>query len=148
MQDNPARGMSNSDRFLLDTNICIHALKRDFGIKQKIRQVGIDACFLSEINVAELLFGVENSSEHRRQLNRQQFESFQGIFKGRILQISEVLNEYDRQKTGLRRKGRPIDDFDLLTGSTAIVHNLILVTRNTRHFTNMPGIQLQNWIDN
>ncbi|WP_229204273.1 type II toxin-antitoxin system VapC family toxin [Dyadobacter alkalitolerans] len=145
--DNPALGMSNSDRFLLDTNICIHALKSDFGIKQKIRQVGIDACFLSEINVAELLFGVENSSEHRRQLNRQQFESFQGIFKGRILQISEVLNEYARQKTSLRRKGRPIEDFDLLIGSTAIVHNLILVTRNTRHFANMPGIQLQNWID-
>ncbi|MCF0064218.1 type II toxin-antitoxin system VapC family toxin [Dyadobacter chenwenxiniae] len=147
VQDDPVYGMLNSNHFLLDTNICIHALKSDFGIKQKIGEVGIDSCFLSEVNIAELLFGVENSAEHRRQLNRQQFESFQGIFKGRILQISDVLHEYARQKTNLRRMGKPIDDFDLLIGCTAVVHNLILVTRNTRHFVNMPGIQLQNWID-
>ncbi|MCF0042068.1 type II toxin-antitoxin system VapC family toxin [Dyadobacter fanqingshengii] len=140
--------MSNSDRFLLDTNICIHALKSDFGIKQKIGEIGINACFLSEVNIAELLFGVENSAEHRRELNRQQFESFQGIFKDRIFQISDILHEYARQKTNLRRMGKPVDDFDLLIGSTAIVYNLVLVTRNTRHFVNMPGIRLQNWIDN
>lgn len=139
--------MSNSDRFLLDTNICIHALKSDFGIKRMIGEVGIDACFLSEVNIAELLFGVENSAEHRRQVNLYQFESFRGIFKGRILQISEVLHEYARQKTILRKIGKPIDDFDLLIGSTAIVYDLILVTRNTRHFVNMTGIKLQNWVD-
>ncbi|SKC17677.1 tRNA(fMet)-specific endonuclease VapC [Dyadobacter psychrophilus] len=140
--------MLNFNQFLLDTNICIHALKSDFGIKQKIGEVGIESCFLSEVNIAELLFGVENSAVHRRHLNWQQFESFQRIFTGRILQIGNVLHEYARQKTNLRRMGRPIDDFDILIGCTAIVHNLILVTRNTRHFVNMPGIQLQNWIDN
>jgi tRNA(fMet)-specific endonuclease VapC len=140
--------MSNSSQFLRDTNICIHALKSDFGIKQKIGEVGIESCFLFEVNIAELLFGVENSAAHRRHLNWQQFESFQRIFTGRILQIGNVLHEYARQKTNLRRMGRPIDDFDILIGCTAIVHNLILVTRNTRHFVNMPGIQLQNWIDN
>jgi tRNA(fMet)-specific endonuclease VapC len=139
--------MSNFDRFLLDTNICVHALKSDFDIKRKIGEVGIDACFLSEVNVAELLFGVENSAEHRRTFNQDQFEKFQSIFNGRILRISDVLHEYARQKTSLRKIGRPVDDFDLLIGSTAIVHNLILVTRNTRHFANMTGIRIQNWID-
>jgi tRNA(fMet)-specific endonuclease VapC len=43
--------------------------------------------------------------------------------------------------------GRPVDDFDLLIGATAIVHELTLVTRNTRHFADMNGIKLVNWID-
>ncbi len=43
--------------------------------------------------------------------------------------------------------GRPVDDFDLLIGVTAIVHDLTLVTRNTRHFTNMNDIKLVNWVD-
>ncbi|WP_233794550.1 PIN domain-containing protein [Dyadobacter sp. CY343] len=139
--------MSNSDRFLLDTNICVHALKSDFGIKQKIGEVGIDSCFLSEVNIAELLFGVENSADHRRQMNQHQFESFRRIFKGRVLRISDVLSEYARQKSSLRRIGKSVDDFDLLIGSTAIIYDLILVTRNTRHFVNMTGIKLQNWVD-
>ncbi len=135
-------------RFLLDTNICVHALKNEYGIKQKIAEVGTGACFLSEINVAELLFGVENSAPDRRQRNRQNLDTFQGIFAGRILRIGGILYEYARQKAALNRMGRPVDDFDLLIGSTAIVHNLILVTRNTRHFENISGLRLENWIDN
>lgn len=134
-------------RFLLDTNIYVHALKNEYGIKQKIAEVGTWACFLSEINIAELLFGIENSAPERRQHNRQNFDAFQGIFEGRILQISNVLHEYARQKTVLRRMGRPVDDFDLLIGCTAIGHDLTLVIRNSRHFENLDRIKLENWVD-
>lgn len=134
-------------RYLLDTNICVHALKNEFGIKQKIAQVGIRSCFLSEINIAELLFGIENSAPDRRQRNRQDFDEFQSIFNGRILPIGRVLNEYARQKTDLRRMGRTVDDFDVLIGASSITHGLTLVTRNVRHFADMSGIQIENWID-
>ncbi|WP_460972817.1 PIN domain-containing protein [Spirosoma migulaei] len=90
---------------------------------------------------------MENSAPERRQRNRENFDEFQAIFGGRILSIGRVLHEYARQKTALRRAGQTVDDFDLLIGATAIVHDLTLVTRNTRHFANMSGIQLENWID-
>ena len=134
-------------RYLLDTNICVHALKNEFGIKQKIAEVGTKSCFLSEINIAELLFGIENSAPERRQRNRQDFQEFQSVFNGRILSIGGVLNEYARQKTALRRMGRTVDDFDVLIGASSITHGLTLVTRNIRHFADMSGIQIENWID-
>ena len=134
-------------RYLLDTNICVHLIKGEFEIKEKIAQVGTKSCYLSEVTVAELLFGIENSAPDRRRLNQERFHDFQALFSNRILPISDVLPEYARQKAALRRMGRPIGEFDLLIGATAIVGNLTLATRNTKDFANMSGIQLENWID-
>jgi len=134
-------------RYLLDTNICVHLIKGEFGIKEKIAQVGTKSCYLSEVTVAELLFGIENSAPDRRRLNQERFHDFQILFSDRILPISEVLAEYARQKAALRRMGRPVGEFDLLIGATAIVRNLTLATRNTKYFANLGGIQLENWID-
>jgi predicted nucleic acid-binding protein len=39
-------------------------------------------------------------------------------------------------------------EFDLLIGCTAIVHELTLVTRNTKDFVGLSAIRLENWIDN
>lgn len=110
-------------------------------------QVGALSCLLSEITIAELLFGIENGAPERWSQNWKNLEFIQAIFKNRILPIGEVLHEYARQKVALRRMGRTVDDFDVLIGSTAIVHDLILVTRNTRHFADMNGLKLENWID-
>ena len=134
-------------RYLLDTNICVHFLKNEYDVKKKIAQVGLRACFLSEITIAELLFGVENSAPERRQRNRDNLADFQTLFSGRIIGIGNVLPEYARQKAALKRAGRAVGEFDLLIGATALVHDHILVTRNTRHFTDLMGIKLENWID-
>ena len=135
-------------QFLLDTNICVHLLKNEYGVKEKIVEVGTKSCYLSEITIAELLYGIENSAAVKRQQNIESFNSLRSLFLDRTLPISNVLDEYARQKAALRRVGRPIGEFDLLIGSTAIVHGLKLVTRNTKDFQNLDGIQLENWIDN
>jgi len=133
-------------RYLLDTNICVHLIKNEFSLERKIANVGPLSCLLSEITIAELLFGIENGAPERRQKNQESLAFIQELFRGRILPIGEVLHEYARQKASLRRMGRTVDDFDVLIGSTAIVHDLVLVTRNTRHFVNMGGLKLEDWI--
>ena len=45
----------------------------------------------------------------------------------------------------LRRKGQTVGPNDCLIAATALVHDLVLVTRNTDHFKHMPGLQLENW---
>ena len=134
-------------QFLLDTNICVHLLKNEYGIKEKIAKVGTKSCFLSEITIAELLYGIENSAPTKRKENIERFESLRSLFSGRTLPISNVLYEYARQKANVRRIGRPVGEFDLLIGATSIVHGLTLVTRNTKDFQNLDRIQLENWID-
>jgi len=42
--------------------------------------------------------------------------------------------------------GKPMnDEFDLLIGVTAAENDLILVTDNVKHFTNIEGIKIENW---
>jgi len=49
--------------YLLDTNICIHLLKNQFGVAQRIEEIGLSFFCISEITVAELIFGVENGAD-------------------------------------------------------------------------------------
>ncbi|GAB3321157.1 type II toxin-antitoxin system VapC family toxin [Larkinella ripae] len=133
--------------YLLDTNICIYLFRGQYDLDRKISQVGITSCFLSEITIAELLYGVENSDPGRRTKNRENLNWLRTAFAGRILVIGLSFPEYARQKTALKRIGRPVGEFDLLIGSTAITHNHTLVTRNFRDFENMDRIKLANWID-
>lgn len=134
-------------QFLLDTNICVHLLKNEYGIKEKIAEVGTKSCFLSEITIAELLYGIENSAPTKRQQNIERFNYLRSLFSDRTLPISNVFYEYARQKANVRRIGRPVGEFDLLIGATSIVHGLTLVTRNTKDFEHLNGIRLENWID-
>lgn len=133
--------------YLLDTNICIHLFRGDKGLLQKIETIGLNRCYLSEITILELMFGVENSAPTRRESNRENLNWLRTAFFGRILLIGNGFPEYARQKVNLKQTGRPIGEFDLLIGSAAIAHNLALVTRNTRDFANLSGIRLENWID-
>lgn len=133
--------------YLLDTNICIYLFKGAGSVETRINQVGISTCFLSEITIAELMFGVENSAPDRRFANQANLEWLYQAFTGRVLSIRHGLPVYAQQKARLRRAGRPVGEFDLLIGATAIAHNLTLVTRNTRDFVNLDSIRLENWID-
>jgi tRNA(fMet)-specific endonuclease VapC len=48
-------------RYLPDTNIIIFWLKKRYDIGNKITEVGEDNCFISDVTVTELWFGVECS---------------------------------------------------------------------------------------
>jgi tRNA(fMet)-specific endonuclease VapC len=134
-------------QYLLDTNICVHFLKNEHYIAQHIAAVGFSNCYLSELTIAELLFGVANSAPTRQADNRKAVEELQETFAERVLLIGPGLEHYAQQKALLRKMGRPVDDMDLLIGVTAVAHGLTLVTRNTRHFIAIQGIVLQNWVD-
>lgn len=55
------------------------------------------------------------------------------------------LRLYGENKAQLEGVGRMIGDFDLLIGSCAIYHDLIMVTSNLKHFDHIPDIKLEDW---
>lgn len=112
-------------KFLLDTNICIYFLKGQYNLVQKLEKIGLENCFISEITIAELKFGAENSENKEK--NRSAVDDF--ISRFTIIPIFNSLDIYAKEKARLRKAGTPLDDFDLLIGATAISNNLILVTR-------------------
>ena len=48
-------------KYLLDTNICIYYMKGLYNLNIIIDKIGGENCYISEITVAELKFGVANS---------------------------------------------------------------------------------------
>lgn len=130
-------------KYLLDTNICIYFLKGLFNLDKKIENVGLSNCFVSEITIAELKFGAENSENQEK--NRKTVDQF--VSKFTIIPIFNSLDVYAKEKSRLRKKGLPLDDFDLLIGATAISNNLILVTRNVSDFERLKEIEIEKWVD-
>ena len=128
-------------KYLLDTNICIYYFKGKFKLDRKFEQVDFNNCFISEITLAELKFGIENSE--KKEKNRKTLDNFlTGII---VIPIFHSLDLYASEKSRLRNAGTPIDDFDLLIGATAVTHHLILVTNNTSHFNHIKGIDIEDW---
>lgn len=129
-------------RYLLDTNICIYFLRNRFDIDKRIATVGWNNCCISEITVAELLYGAERSNDVEK--NVRLVEEFCNCID--TIPIKEVLTVYARQKVILRKKGTPIDDLDLFIGATAVAYQYIMVTENIRHLDRLDGIQIENWV--
>ena len=127
-------------KFLIDTNTCIFYIKGKFELKKKFEKVDPQNCFISEITLAELKFGVENSD--RKDKNQIVLNDFLTGIK--IIPIFHSLDIYAKEKSRLRKAGTPVDEFDLLIGATAVVHNLIMVTNNTSHFKLIKGIKLED----
>lgn len=129
-------------KYLIDTNICIFYIRGKFNLKEKFEKADPNNCFISEITLAELKFGVENS-EHIEKNQKHLDKFLTGV---NIVPIFHSLDLHAKEKTRLRKAGTPIDDFDLLIGVTSLTHNLIMVTNNTDHFKRIKGISLEDWI--
>lgn len=45
----------------------------------------------------------------------------------------------------LERKGTPIGAYDVLIAGTALAHQGILITNNTKEFSRVPKLKIENW---
>jgi tRNA(fMet)-specific endonuclease VapC len=129
--------------YLLDTNICIYFFKGQFQLVDRFRKVGFENCAISEITLAELIYGAEKSQHIER--NLQVIRDF--AEKITILPIIDGLFIYGREKARLKASGTLISDLDLLIGASAIANNMVLVTRNVREFERLKELRMENWID-
>ena len=129
-------------KYLLDSNICIHFLRGKYNIIEKLNEVGIDNCAISEITLAELVFGAEKSDNPKK--NHKLIEKFIGQLS--ILPIFDAIQTYGKEKARLQSEGKMISDFDLLIGCTSIENDLVMVTENIKEFDRIKGIRIENWV--
>jgi predicted nucleic acid-binding protein len=84
---------------------------------------------------------------------RQDAERFWALLQREILPVvadwlpvtAEIAERGGEISAELRRKGQESGDLDPLLAATAIVHSLVLVTRNMRHFEPIEGLRIENW---
>jgi tRNA(fMet)-specific endonuclease VapC len=130
-------------QYLLDTNICSYYLKGLFDLRAKIQNAGWTNCAISELTIAELKFGVALSTSPKKDILQQVVEQF--ISSIQCLPLLPAYDYYATEKARLRKKGTPIDEFDLLIGCTAVVHQRVLITNNDKHFLGIESIVIENW---
>ena len=68
----------------------------------------------------------------------------QGFLRGvRVMDVNRrIARQFAQVRGTLRRQGQLLPAPDLLIGSTALAYDLMLVTRNLRHFQRIPGLRL------
>lgn len=87
-------------KYLLDTNICIYFLKGLYDLGKRIEIARVENCYVSEITIAELKFGAENSENQEK--NRKTVDDFVSHFT--IIPIFISLDVYAKEKARLRRE--------------------------------------------
>ena len=58
---------------------------------------------------------------------------------------ADVASEFDRLRNN--KKLKKIGRADMLIACFALARKAILVTRNVKHFQQVPGLKIENWID-
>ena len=100
--------------------------------------------YTSAINVGEIYYGASRSSKEREILGA--FETL--IFTNlNILPFDEDSGRiFGKLKAEREQRGIGCSEPDLRIAAIAIQHNLTLITGNTKHFTSIPGLRVEDWI--
>ena len=132
-----------SVRYLLDTNICIYIAKHNPPtVRAHFARHAADEIAMSVITLGELRFGAEKSQS--REPAMAIIQQLEGLISPRAL--PEAAGEhYGQIRAVLQKGGAIIGNNDLWLAAHARSEGWILVSNNTREFTRVPGLQLENW---
>lgn len=129
--------------YILDTNACIRILNNSSTtLLTNLKRHNYEDICLCAMVKAELLYGAQRSGHAAQNLRGLQkfFESFVSLpFDDHSAQ------EYGRIRNELERRGTPIGPNDMIIAATAIAHDAVLVTHNTREFSRVISLRFEDW---
>jgi tRNA(fMet)-specific endonuclease VapC len=133
------------NRYLLDTNICIYIAKgQSLAVRHRFESHTLQELAMSTITVGELRFGAEKSQSRDRSL-------------ATIAQLVQMIQpcalpmaaaeHYGHVRASLQQQGKPIGNNDLWLAAHALAEGWTLVTNNTREFSRVEGLRVENWVE-
>jgi tRNA(fMet)-specific endonuclease VapC len=126
-------------KYLVDSDVLAVYLKGRQEAVDLLQQLFPDGLAISAISFGEIAEGIYYGRDPK-----QHAAAFQQLVRGlRVLPVNrQVAARFAQLRGELRKQGQLIPDADLLIAATALRHNLILVTRNRKHFERIPGLTL------
>jgi predicted nucleic acid-binding protein len=132
-------------RYLLDTNIASCYLRRSSAaLEERVNQgLAQQTLAVSVLTRAELRFGQAGMAADDRRRN---------LIDHFLLQMPnlpwthQAADRYGLLKDAHRRAGTPSGELDTQIAAHALAEGLALVTHNTRHFEQVPGLMLEDWL--
>ncbi|QLE58402.1 type II toxin-antitoxin system VapC family toxin [Nostoc sp. TCL26-01] len=129
--------------YLLDTNACIVYLNRPMsGVRRRLESLSPPDIAICSVVKAELFYGAKRSK------NPEQTLALQSSFLNHFVSFTfddVAATIFGIIRAELANLGTPIGPYDLQIASIAKAHNLILVTHNTREFSRVNGLQIEDW---
>ena len=128
--------------YLLDTNRLIYFFKGMGNIANNLLSKSPSEISIASIVLFELEFGIAKSTnpEKRRKQLAQLLSSVKVV-----LFSQKESKQAAKVKASLESKGIPISPMDILIAATALANNSILVTHNTKEFSRVPDLKIEDW---
>jgi len=131
--------------YLLDTNIVSAIIKNDERVNIKYREIlSEDASLsISGITYYEVKRGLLYANATKKLATFDRLRQVISILP--VFSELDILEKASEIHADLKRRGRPIQDADILIAATAIVNHLILVSNDT-DMRRVAGVAIENWI--
>lgn len=130
--------------FLIDTCIWVDVERGTLAPADVARFTGKEAVYISPVTIAELKFGVDNTTDPDIRQKRQ--AALYRLKRRPILRIDETTGEIfgslaaQLKSLGMQHQHRVQD---IWIASQAIQHSLTLLTHNQKDFVDIPGLSIQ-----
>ena len=128
--------------YLLDTDTCSHHFRGSQSVTERAA-LHADELSISAVTLAELLtwtLRINAAPQWHRLLLR-------FLDAAQVLHVTpEVAERCGQIRAELFDQGHAVPVADMLIAATALVHNLTLVTHNTKHFASVTGLMLEDWL--
>jgi predicted nucleic acid-binding protein len=137
--------------YLIDTNVLSELRRKqpDTHVVARFSERAAQSLFLSVLTLGEIRKGIElldatqTDTARRQSLGDWLEQELPIFFLGRLLGVDAgVADRWGRLQA---HAGRPLPAIDSLLAATALHHNLTLVTRNVRDFTDMGVKPINPW---
>ncbi len=126
--------------YLIDTDWIIDFLKGKEEVVEHLTSIVEEGLAISIISLAELYEGIYASDNPKGQIRGLQ-DFLTGVT---ILGIdNEIAKIFGKQRAMLRKKGKLLDNFDILIAATCIYYDLKLITNNISHFDRIDGLTIE-----
>ena len=130
-------------KYILDTNVCIGLLKgKSSFLRTKIENISTDQIVIPAIVRFELYYGAYKSTKREETL--QKLNEFLTSFETIELD-NHIAETAGKIRAAIEKKGTPIGPYDLLIGASALYTGYVLVTHNTKEFSRIPGLMIEDW---
>ena len=129
--------------YLLDTNICIFAMRDKHGINDRLESINPQQCYVTDVSVMELRFGAYKSEKKDENLRI----VIDFLSKVKVVPFADTIDAFCQEKVRLQSLGTPIEDYDLFIGCAAKVAGLTMVTDNVQHLGRIEGLEIENWVE-
>ena len=132
-------------RYMLDTNICIYAIKhKPEKVFQKLQEVEPEDVCVSSVTYAELVHGVEKSAA----VEKNRLALFMLLANIEILDFDvDAADCYGKIRADLEKKGTLIGPLDMMIAGHAQSLGHTVVTNNVKEFSRVSNLKIENWAE-